>query len=75
MMEKDYTDHEQLKAARAEWAEVFALIPKLDMVQIPAGDPGSKPVTPPISSPFSLHFPLLFCSGVLPDRATVPCDV
>eukprot|EP00729_Bicosta_minor_P017406 gene17406-7191_t len=39
----DYTDKATLKAAKAEWAEVFANMKRLDMVQIPAGDPGKRP--------------------------------
>jgi len=43
LMEKDYSDPASVKAARVEWAQVFGLLRRLDHVQIPAGDPGSKP--------------------------------
>ena len=42
LMEKDYSDPATLKRAQAEWAEVLELLPALSMVQVPAGDPGSR---------------------------------
>ena len=37
----DYTDAKTLRAAKDEWTELLGLLPRLDEVQIPAGDPGS----------------------------------
>ena len=43
MMEKDYSDRATLNAAKEEWEHVFDSMKRLDMVQIPAGDPGKRP--------------------------------
>ena len=43
LMEKNYSDPATVTAAREEWAAVFGVLHRLDHVQIPAGDPGSKP--------------------------------
>lgn len=41
MMEKNYSDPETMQKATAEWSAVFGGMKRLDMIQIPAGDPGS----------------------------------
>jgi len=41
MMEKNYSLPETMKIAQAEWNAVFGGMARLDMIQIPAGDPGS----------------------------------
>ena len=61
MMAKDYTDKATLKAAKAEWAEVFANMKRLDMVQIPAGDPGKRPPNELLAS--TLLLPCLYINA------------
>lgn len=39
-MDEDYIKPEVLKAAEAEWREIFALLPRIDAVFVPGGDPG-----------------------------------
>lgn len=39
-MDKDYADPKTVEFALKEWAEVFAMLPRLDVVYVPGGDPG-----------------------------------
>eukprot|EP00911_Craspedida_sp_UC1_P000103 UC1_evm4s83 len=41
MMEKNYSDPHTLAKANAEWHSIFGGLKRCDMVQVPAGDPGS----------------------------------
>ncbi len=39
-MDKDYGDSQTVNAALAEWDAVFKMLPRLDVVFVPGGDPG-----------------------------------
>jgi hypothetical protein len=39
-MDKDYSDPETVEAAVKEWGDVFKLLPRIDAVFVPGGDPG-----------------------------------
>jgi hypothetical protein len=39
-MDEDYTDAATVESALREWGEVFRLVPRLDAVFVPGGDPG-----------------------------------
>jgi len=39
-MDKDYGNPETVKAALAEWEEVYKRLPRIDVIFVPGGDPG-----------------------------------
>ena len=39
-MDKDYADPQTVNAALAEWEAVFKMLPRVDAVFVPGGDPG-----------------------------------
>ena len=39
-LDKDYADPKTVEAALIEWAQIFKLMPRLDAVFVPGGDPG-----------------------------------
>ena len=39
-MDKDYADPQTVKTALSEWEAVFKMLPRLDVVFVPGGDPG-----------------------------------
>jgi hypothetical protein len=39
-IDDDYEDSKTVKAALAEWGEVFRSLPKIDVIFVPGGDPG-----------------------------------
>jgi hypothetical protein len=39
-IDEDYTDKATLDAAMEEWSEVYRLLPKIDVIFVPGGDPG-----------------------------------
>jgi hypothetical protein len=49
-IDDDYEDSKTVKAALAEWGEVFQKLPKIDVVFVPGGDPGNT--HPAILLPF-----------------------
>ena len=42
-LDKDYSDQATVEFALQEWAEVFSVLPRLDAVLVPGGDPGRTP--------------------------------
>ncbi|MFO0807966.1 MAG: hypothetical protein U0746_05045 [Gemmataceae bacterium] len=49
-MDRDYADAKTVAAALKEWGDVFRVLPRLDAVFVPGGDPGHTP--PKVLFPF-----------------------
>jgi hypothetical protein len=42
-MDKDYSDPHTVEFALEEWARIFKLVPRVDAIFVPGGDPGETP--------------------------------
>ncbi len=42
-LDADYTDPATVDFALKEWGEIFALLPRIDAIMVPGGDPGHAP--------------------------------